>query len=364
MQPRIPRSKPEAPGTKISDIEFYLVAGPSTEPPHRVRSLVVRVVCDTGLEGWGEAPLEWRANELEARRHALLPIVAGRNLFDVEELLTLEALKPASLKAALEMASWDAIGRAVGEPICHLWGGVYRARIPLAARLLGESVEAATLRARELAERGFHTQVIGGTGSVEQDVARVFAIGEALGERVELRFDAGARYSLDDAVELCRRLEKIETLRYVVDPLASNELESVAKLRRQTTLSLALARSLGATSSLFQVARVQAASAAIVSLDRSGGMLAARKCGSVAESAGMSISLAERSSLGLGLAAILQIVACTPAFGAANECCYYDLRDDILAERLEIVDGLIAVPEGPGLGVEVDRGKLERYLVA
>src|SRR3954453_9912088 len=104
---------------KISDLEFYLVAGPSTEPPHRVRSLVVRLVCDTGLEGWGEAPLEWRPSELEERRHSILPMIAGRSLFDVEELLAVDAVRPTALKSAMEMASWDAIGRAIGEPICH-----------------------------------------------------------------------------------------------------------------------------------------------------------------------------------------------------------------------------------------------------
>jgi glucarate dehydratase len=60
---------------------------------------------------------------------------------------------------------------------------------------------------------------------------------------------------------------------------------------------------------------------------------------------------------------MLQLAASTPAFSSCNECAYHQLQDDLLTEPLEILDGMITVPQAPGLGVEVDRGKLERYQV-
>ena len=68
-------------------------------------------------------------------------------------------------------------------------------------------------------------------------------------------------------------------------------------------------------------------------------------------------------SLGIGMAAMLQLAAATPVFSHCHQCAYHHLRDDLLSEPLEIVDGMIAVPQGPGLGVDVDRAKLERYQI-
>ena len=73
--------------------------------------------------------------------------------------------------------------------------------------------------------------------------------------------------------------------------------------------------------------------------------------------------MASGPSLGIAVAAMLQVAAATPAFSCSNESAYHELQDDLLAESPEVVDGMIAVPEGPGLGVEIDRAKVERYQV-
>lgn len=93
-------------------------------------------------------------------------------------------------------------------------------------------------------------------------------------------------------------------------------------------------------------------------------MTAARKCAAVAEAAGARASLGCGPSPGLGAAAMLQLVAATPALASCNECGYHQLRDDVLCERLEIIDGMMTVPQGPGLGVTVDRAKIDRYHAA
>ena len=100
---------------KINDLEFHLVEVGCAGSVQPVRSLLVRLTTDSGLKGWGEAGSAWRPGELAARRDALLPVLAGRSIFDIEELHTLEALADAPLRCAVEMACWDLIGR-VGRP--------------------------------------------------------------------------------------------------------------------------------------------------------------------------------------------------------------------------------------------------------
>lgn len=69
-------------------------------------------------------------------------------------------------------------------------------------------------------------------------------------------------------------------------------------------------------------------------------------------------------SVGIAAAAMLQLIACTPALASPYECVYRQLRDDVLRRSIAFTDGNALVPLGPGLGVEIDRGKLERYQIA
>jgi L-alanine-DL-glutamate epimerase-like enolase superfamily enzyme len=346
----------------ISDLEFYLVEIACDGQKLPLRSLLVRLATDAGMEGWGEAHLPWRTSELGPRRDVLQPILAGRNVFDVEELLELEALDSAPLRSALEMASWDLIGRVAGQPLCHLFGGGYRRRIPVAVRLPGDSDGQMAQRARELADQGFHSQIISSSGQWQRDLQTLATVREGAGERVEWQFDAAANYDVDTARAMCAELEA-DALKFVLDPLQANDLDQIASLRRQTSVPLAVGRAVATPADVLAVVRSGAAPFVVVDLGLVGGIAPARQCAAIAQAAGISASLGGAPSAGIGVAAMLQLAASTPAFSSCNECVYHQLQDDLLTEPLELLDGMLTVPQTPGLGVEVDRAKVERYQV-
>jgi L-alanine-DL-glutamate epimerase-like enolase superfamily enzyme len=330
------------------------------EPP--VRSLLVRLVTNEGLEGWGEAQTAWRPAEVPARRDALLPILAGRSIFEIEDLLGLGGLRPAALCCAVEMASWDLIGRTTRQPLCHLFGGGYRRRIPLTLRLSAAPARDSAERARELYEQGFHSQVLSSSGDAERDIETLWAVREVLPRDAKLRLDGGENYAMETARDLCRELEEIG-LELVVDPLNAPDLNQLAALRRQTSVPLAVWRVIHGPPDVLAVVRCGAAPFVVADLQRVGGTVPARKCAAIAQAAGLGAALANGPSLGVGIAAMLHVASATPAYSGCNECGHHHLRDDVLAEPLEIADGMIAVPQGPGLGVEVERGKVERYQI-
>lgn len=346
----------------ITDLEFFLVEIACVGEDRPVRSLLVRLSTDTGLRGWGEARLPWRASELAARRDLLLPVLAGRSIFDIEELLGLEAMRQAPLRCAIEMASWDLVGRATGQPLCHLFGGGYRRRIPLAVRLSGGSVTQTAQTARELAERGFHAQIVTSVGNSTDDLEILAVVRENAQDRTELRFDAARGFDIDSARDFCAEIEG-HGLQMVIDPLRSGDLGEIASLRRQVNVPLAVWRSIQSPSDVLTLVRYGASPFVIVDLQLVGGIVPARKCAAIAQAAGVNASLGSGPSLGIALAAMLQLAAAAPAFSHCNECAHHQLQDDLLAEPLDVVDGMIAVPQGPGLGIEVDRGKVERYQV-
>jgi L-alanine-DL-glutamate epimerase-like enolase superfamily enzyme len=94
---------------------------------------------------------------------------------------------------------------------------------------------------------------------------------------------------------------------------------------------------------------------------RVGGLARARWCAAVADAGGMSAGLRIDGTSGLAVAATLQLAAATPSFVGGHECSHPKLHDDILVEPLRTVDGMLAVPMAAGLGVQVDREKVERY---
>ncbi len=359
MRPGVRRSLSIA---VISDLEFYLVEVPRVGQNLPVRSLLVRLSTDAGLQGWGEAPVAWRPTELAARRELLLPILAGRSIFDIEELLGLEALEHAPLRCAIEMASWDLVGRVTDQPLCHLFGGGYRKQIPLAVRLAGGTASHIAQTARELAEQGFHVQIVTSCGHPEGDIEVLAAVCESAHDRAELRFDAAAGFDMDTARDFCTEIEDYG-LQFVIDPLRNASLDEIAALRRQVNVPLAVGRSVHSTSDVLALVRCGAAPFVVVDLPLVGGVVPARKSAAVIQAAGLNASLGSGPSLGLALGAMLQLAAATPAFSNCNECVHHQLQDDLLVEPLELLDGMIAVPQGPGLGIEVDPAKVERYQV-
>lgn len=344
----------------LSELELHLVeiGTAAANPP--VRNLVVRLATANGREGWGETSIEWQAEELPARRDALFRVLAGRSVFEIEDLLGLSALRHTPLRAAVEMACWDLVGRLAGQPLCHLFGGNYRRRIPVSVRVAGPTPRRVAELARELAEQGFHGQTIACTGYLHQDLETLAAVRQMLPERTELRLDGAASYDFETAWELCSRLEG-EPIQLLLDPLKSPDLTQMASLRRQTSIALAAGRPIRGPADVLAVLRCGAVPHVVIDLRQVGGLAAARRCAAVAQAGGLAASLACGPSLGIALAAMLQLAAATPAFSDRNECAPAHLQDHLLIEPLEILDGLLPVPQGSGLGIEIDRARLDRY---
>lgn len=344
----------------LSDLELHLVEISAAAATPRVRNLVVRLATSGGYEGWGEAPIDWQAEELPGRRDALFLALSGRSVFEIEDLVGLSILRHAPLRAAVEMASWDLVGRLAGQPLCHLFGGSYRRRVPVSVRVAGPTPRRVAELARELAEQGFHGQTLACTGQLEQDLETLTAVRQMLPERTELRLDGGACYDFDTAWELCSRLEG-ERIQFLLDPLRSFDLAQTASLRRQTSVPLAVGRPIRGPADVLAVLRCGAAPHVVIDLRQVGGLAAARRCAAVAQAGGLGASLACGPSLGVSLAAMLQLAAATPAFSDRNECAPAHLQDHLLVEPLEITEGLLPVPQGPGLGIEIERARLDRY---
>jgi L-alanine-DL-glutamate epimerase-like enolase superfamily enzyme len=283
-------------------------------------------------------------------------------VFDVEAILTLDSLADHALACGVEMALWDLIARAARQPLHHLLGGAYRSSVPLCARLPDGSTDMLAQWSRALAAQGITSQILSTTGSVDDDWQLVSAVREACSDRVQLRLDAQCRYDLRGALELCQRLET-DSVQFVVDPVSAPDPERLAIVGSTSRVLLAVSAALERPADIMQLARNQASSYVMVDPVLVGGLSRTRDCAAVAEAAGMAATLRIEGTSGLAVAASLHVAAATPGFVSGHGCSYPHLQADILTEPLRMVDGLLLVPTAPGLGVEVDREKVERYQV-
>ena len=346
----------------ITDVEFHLIAIGRTDSGLPVRSLVVQIETEAGVSGWGEASCGWQPVEIAGRRDVTASLMVGRSIFDIEEYHTEEIIRQPWLRAAIEMACLDAIARSAGQPLCRLLGGEYRRQIPLIVPIDATESREITDACRNLIDRGFHDLLLTATGHAERDIQSLRAADEYATPRTSLWLDGAKQYDIDAAHRFSIELERIGP-RLWIDPLKTDQLGPVAELQRETLVPLGVDRAVFRPADVLAVVRSAAGGTVGVNLARVGGVFPARRCVAVAGAGNLALLLRCGSSLGIATAAMLHTAAALPELTLGVECCYPQLRDDLLTTPLEIIDAAASVPSGPGLGIEIDRDKLDRYQV-
>lgn len=357
---------------KITAIAVTIVEIPQTPiiAPYRshlrssstTRSAIVRLDTDSGLIGWGEYNVNFLAGASGARAQTQAAAwLLGRDALDVA-CFHRDCPLETRLKSGIEMAMWDLRGKAAGQSVAMLLGGILRSHVELAACMGIQSYDRAGELAAYYVEQGFSTLKTKAGADLEEDVAMVRGVRDAVGDRIKLRIDPNCAYSPQQAAELARRVEEYD-LEYLEQPILAQPLSDAAWLRRQTRTPIALNESVSDPASVWEILSSQAAAFILPDTPQAGGILPCVKIGHLCAAAGVPCIMHCGHDLGPKTAAMLHVAAACPAYSMANDSTYYGLVDDICTEPLAIVRGKIAVPAGPGLGIECDSEKLRRYAI-
>lgn len=330
-------------------------------------AVYVRVETDEGLTGWGEAFgfSSCRMSHL-AIQHVVAPIAVGSDISDIGRLMTdLERRTQTMARngpvgyalSGLEIALWDLAGKACGQPIHQLLGGARRERIPAYASLLRlNSPDLVRARCKEALARGFRQIKLH-----ERTVEAVAAARDVIGPDVELMLDTNCSWTLDQARDMARQLQPFN-LAWLEEPVfPPDDFEALAALRRECSMPIAAGENLGNTMDVRHIMSAQAVDIVQPDVAKIGGIAAMHKAAEMAEAAGK--ELHPHSPLfGPALAATQHILAVTPRTTSC-EFFFADLESNPIGTAATPVDGFFAVPQGPGLGIEVDEALLARYLI-
>ncbi len=379
---------------EIKDVKTHVIKAPLEEPfsfsqgwVHNRSSVIVEVICKDGESGFGEClchgmqPPEVAAAFIE---NCYAPHVKGRDIFDVEvlweELYNLArpfGQQGAAVNAlsGLDIALWDAIGRQLGKPVCKLLGGNFRDSVKAYAtgfyRKQGRSYpEDAIEEAKGYIKKGFRGMKLKTGFGVDEDIAYIRAVRDAVGYDVMLMADFNSAYSQAEARRLLLSLEP-QRLEFYEELLAPEDIAGYAAIRNLTTSYIAAGEEIFGKIAFKDWLARGALDIYQPDLCSSGGFTECKKIAALCQ-AYNTMLIPHVWGSGIGLAASLQFIATLPATPLRRKpqelLVEYDqsshpFRLDLIFDGVKFADGYVEVPTAPGIGVEVDREILKKYSI-
>jgi muconate cycloisomerase len=348
------------------------VAGRPGTPSPRV---FVRLEAESGHAGWGEATPtpRWTYETTETIVSTIVkylaPAVIGVDLWDFDALHRAmeRAIAPGGTigsplaKSAIDVAAHDALGRAVNLPVHALLGGRRRTHFDLSWMVSVADPADGAKQAREGIDAGYAVfDVKIGMHGETGDAALVAATRKAIGDHA-LQVDANRGYRLASALRQSRRFADSGVTLFE-QPLDGINLSGYRRLVAESPVEIGIDETLRSVPDLIEYVRADAIGVAVAKVQRNAGFHHSRRLCETAEAAGIGLSLSGLTETDLGLAAGLHLAA---AFDInplqLNGPQYIDTP--FLDRRVWLGGGSVDLPEGPGLGVEVDEKWMRRNAV-
>lgn len=335
-----------------------------------VEVVVLRLTAEGGCEGWGEAAC-WApfTGSPEASFAALdrymRPHVLGRPLARAADI-TADAGRAVAhcteAKAALETALLDLTGRIAGVPVWALLGGCAQAEIPLSVSLADPDFDAdLALVARLVADGVGIVKLKAGVAGHRFDLDRLERLRRDH-PGLDIRVDYNQGLGPAEAAACVREVAAFRP-GFIEQPVAASQFGLMRRLREAIDVPLLADESVFGPEDMLRAIAEGICDGVSVKVMKAGGPRRAQAVAGMAAAAGLTAYGGDMFETGLGHLAGAHMIAATPAIGLG--CEFYQARhylvEDILAEPFPVREGRVVVPQGPGLGIVVDPGRLARY---
>lgn len=356
--------------------------------------LFLRLLTNDGLIGLGERPAAAMLNlraQIELIHGLCERFVVGRSPFDIERIWQTAYTSAHDYRhpglfvtpalSAIEIACWDLMGKATGQPIYNLLGGMYHERLRAYSYLdIGGAWEQPAIageRAAKLVDRGvaackidpfflapFNAGSTGGARDFPLQVIRhagkLFrSIRDAVGDHLEIGIGTHGQFSTAGAIRVASMLEEFNPF-FFEEPVPPENIDELARVAAHTNIPIATGERLVTKYEFSKVLEKQAAQIIQLDVGQCGGILEAKKIAALAEA--HYATIAPHMYCGpIAVAAAIQLDTCSPNF-LIQEFNTTSLHSEILVEPPRSEMGFIIPPTGPGLGVQLNERVLKRQL--
>ncbi|MFC0331888.1 galactonate dehydratase [Paenibacillus sepulcri] len=352
---------------KITDMKLYHV---------KPRWLFLKIETDEGISGWGEPIVEGRALTVATAVEELKRYLIGQDPLRIEhhwQIMyrgTFYRGGPVLVSAisGIEQALWDIKGKFYNMPVYEMLGGKVRETIRMYSHCGGATPDEIAANAKKRMEAGFTAIKIGVDAPVRQidtlafveNVANKFAaIREAAGSRLDIAIDFHGRVSPAMSIRLAAALEPYYPM-FIEEPCLPENVDALLRVAQSTSIPIATGERLFTRWGFREVLEKGAVAIVQPDLCHAGGIFEGRKIAAMAEM--HYASVAPHNPLGpISLASCLQLDACTPNFLIQEHPSLaekWDLGEGYLKRPFVVEGGNIAVPQGSGLGIEINEEAL------
>jgi L-alanine-DL-glutamate epimerase-like enolase superfamily enzyme len=343
----------------------------SAETITAAQNLLVRIEAADGSVGWGEAASaptmtgDTQGGLIAAVRDHLAPMLVGKDARDwmaIRPALHRALLGNGGAHSAVEMAVLDLIGRASGKRLIDLVARPRRSGVKPMWLLGNKTADEDVAEAHTRQKEGFDFFKLKiGVKPLAKEVTIAFAVREAL-PKTPLCADANCGLTLAAACSYVEKTKKAR-LMFVEQPLAYDDIEGLKKLARGTKVPIGVDEGIHSRADIETSAKAGAGGVSL-KLIKLGGIIAAIEAGKLCQRLGLSVNIAAKiAESSISSAAALHLACAVPKADWGVSLTHFYLAEDIVRRPLALKNGLVALPEGPGLGVEVDEAAVERFRV-
>jgi galactonate dehydratase len=347
----------------------------------RKNFVFLRVETDSGLVGWGEAYSQYdRDGAVAAQVRELGRYLIGRDPFHIRHILQIAfddyAQRRGSLElycatSGIEQALWDIAGKATGQPVYNLLGGPVRSRVRVYANGWSyklQKPEEFARAAEGVRKRGFTAMKFDPvTGPwrtyvpkehIRRAVEVMRAVRDAVGPEVDLLLDLHRRLAPMHAIDLAKALAEFEPY-WLEEPCQCENIEGLAEVRHASPIPVVTGEALYTRAGFRPIFRARAADIINPDVSNCGGILELMHIAAAAEAESVAVSPHNYNSTTISLSATVHAAACMPNFIITEYFLPFEELGRRLAPNLLVpVDGYLALPDGPGLGLAVDEAEV------
>jgi galactonate dehydratase len=362
---------------KIKSYTLYKV------PP---RWLFLKIETDEGISGWGEPVIEGRADTVEACVRELMDYLIDRDPMRIEDHWNLMYRSGfyrggpilMSAIAGIDQALWDIKGKYFNAPVYQLLGGACRDSIRVYSWIGGDRPSDVGKAAKDIVDAGFtavkmnateELQYIDSYEKIDQAVARIAAVREAVGGNIGIGIDFHGRVHKPMAKILAKELEPYRPM-FIEEPVLSENNEALREIAKHTTIPIATGERMFSRWDFKTLLSEGYVDIIQPDLSHAGGITECKKIASMAEA--YDVALAPHCPLGpIALAACLQVDATAHNAFIQEQSLgiHYNQGSDLLDYIVDrnvfaYKDGHVAIPEGPGLGIEINEEHVKKLAAA
>jgi L-alanine-DL-glutamate epimerase-like enolase superfamily enzyme len=371
--PKLETAKAEAKRLKVQDVEVYYFDIPLTEPftitlgtITTSNGVLVRIVTDAGIIGIGESspfqPVTGDTPETNiAAARAIREVLKGKDPLAIESAHKLFGgflhSNPA-LIAAFDMALYDILGKAVGLPVFRLLGGdktTFETDVTTGIDTPANMVKSVQTRLAA----GFKTFKIKVGLDPAADVARIKAIREAIGYDYGIRIDANQGWTPDQAVMALKGMEKFD-LQFCEQPGLDFDIAGMKQVRDESPIGIMADESLHYPADAIKLISAAACDYFNIKLMKAGGITNGLRIALIGEAANIRCMLGCMIETRLGLTAAAHVHGATQNIIYADLDGYFSHTFDPIIDGMAVKNGMITLPEKPGLGADIDPAFLKK----